>query len=371
VGIFENFMKSFFKGFLNIVGNKDVSLGALLVAFWILFYGVFTLSLKKMRFGGDHDPNNKLVRLISGTLSAVIVLGSLIVVPRGRMVEYAQQVMGAFNVVFAAILSIVIFFVFRGLMSTEDPSVKNQAGLWGLLISLFLFGSLGQGGELGYWAQTLSWVGLWLLFAYGVYYIWNNAFGSDDGSGVGSDLGSDPNFQRDLDNISDIEDDDARAKAVEKRVDKRVHKAERDFAKLKKSFKNIEKKLAEQLELVEYITPFVKDWELQDLDKLDKKDKDSVLRLVQYPDFVPRQLKSLEKDLERIQYDDLEELLSRFEFEQNPVKLANLEAELGAAIVVEVKSLNRIAASLKSMRDLVPSKKRFNEVKAALEAGEA
>jgi len=154
-------LTEFATGFVQIIQNGDVVLGVLLVAFWLLFYGVFSISLLKTKLLGDDPASKKLAKVISGTLAAIIVLGSLAFLPPEQMLARARAIMGAFNVVFAVILSILVYLLFKFLLLREESSGTNEFASWlGALMALYFLSSIAQAT----WLVTIATLGIIILF---------------------------------------------------------------------------------------------------------------------------------------------------------------------------------------------------------------
>ncbi len=179
------------KTFASILNDDNLSLLILAGAFWILFYGVFVLAFKKSPFAKGED-NKHLIKIISGSLSAIIVLASLVVAD--NVLEYAKNVMGSFNFIFAAVISVIVFIVFKYLLHDESKKVQYQAGLWGLLASTYLFSSISlHSTPLTKAARDISGIIMFILLLYAIFQVFVYAKGMFSGfsGGDGGDIAGD------------------------------------------------------------------------------------------------------------------------------------------------------------------------------------
>ena len=159
---------------LEILKDRNIVLFVLMFAFWMLFYGIFRISTFKLtHLFGDDPASKKLSKIISGTLSAIIVLGSLAIVPPEKIIERAIRIMSVFNTLFIIFLALIIFLVFKFfLFSKEDESIKNLGSFIGALLALYIIGSLTE-NELLY---SLSFMAAFVLLIYAV----TKLFSGDD-----------------------------------------------------------------------------------------------------------------------------------------------------------------------------------------------
>lgn len=243
---------SFFSSMLN---SNEFILMVLVISFWVLFYGIFTLALRKSPLVGGDASHLKLAKIISGTLSAIIVLSSLVLAPPEGIIEFAQRIAYRFNFIFAAILAIVIFMVFKGLLSSEDKKVQYYGGFFGLTMALYLFGSLAPKNGTAYYAKLLGLIGIIiLLIVAGKYILTHFGFGGKSkGSGRGGDGGGkkEKTFDEEMDEIIDIDDEAEQEKKFKKKI-------QRDKNDLSERWDKSEKRSQIVTEKVEYFYTYMK-----------------------------------------------------------------------------------------------------------------
>jgi len=221
---------------VNLLGSDNFVLIAMILAFWILFYGIFTLAIKKAPFVGDDPSHLKLAKIISGTLSAIIVLSSLAFTPPGGMIEYAKQIASRFNFLFAVILSILIFFLFKGLLNSEDKKVQYYGGFWGLIISFYLFGTLAPDSGLASIGRTFGTLGFFVLILTTIIYFGKHLGGFKFGSGSSGGGGD---WTKKFEELEDMDDEKKKEKKFKDLVDEEKEEYKEKVEELEDNFKTI------------------------------------------------------------------------------------------------------------------------------------
>lgn len=169
-------LTGFATNFVQIVENENIVLGALLVAFWLLFYGILSISISRTRLLGDDAASRKLGKIIAGTLAAIIVLGALAFYPPGDIITRAREIMSAFNVMFAVLIAIIIYLVFKYLLfSEENPEFNELASGGGALMALYFLSSIATNTFL----VTVSTLGIFAIIGIAVWRLFSSEGGDE------------------------------------------------------------------------------------------------------------------------------------------------------------------------------------------------
>lgn len=139
-----------FNALVGMIKNDYIVFGVLFFLFFILLYSVFLGGLNTIPAFKSGEPGkyNKNAKIVALTLSGITVLSTFFVLGRTDVIEHAKRIASMFNLFFAVLLSVVLFFIVRHTFKGEGKifgiDSKNLMSILSLALALYVFGTIGQ-----------------------------------------------------------------------------------------------------------------------------------------------------------------------------------------------------------------------------------
>ncbi|MBW3010894.1 hypothetical protein KY326_01605 [Candidatus Woesearchaeota archaeon] len=189
-----------FKSLIGMLKNDNIVFGVLFFLFFILLYAAFvgglnTIPAFKSEEAGKFTKNAKIVAL---TLSGITVLSTFFVAGRTDVLAHAKRIASMFNLFFAVLLSVILFFIVRHTFKGEGEifgiESKNLMSILSLALALFVFGTIGDSG----WAIGMGMTIFMITMIVVIAYAFGSLGGRDETPGS---VGGVPYVPRGIDNV--------------------------------------------------------------------------------------------------------------------------------------------------------------------------